>query len=141
MLQPIPRPDNPHKPFFSVDELKCKCGLCNEGKLDGSFSLMLPQLRMEYNAPMQVNSCCRCTEYNKRIGGHPRSLHVWDFPVRDNQATCAIDIHMTDDEKRARLMYVALLQGWSVGVYKTFLHLDTRTHSAGLVQKVFIGDA
>ena len=61
---------------FSGWEFKCPhCGY-----LSGPTQLLLDvleRLRTEVGRPLTIVSGCRCVPYNKRIGGHPRSQHLW----------------------------------------------------------------
>jgi hypothetical protein len=116
-------------PYFSHKELACRStGIV---KLADGFLERLIQLREEYNRPMKVNSCCRSASYNRYVGGHPRSLHVYDYPAHETEGTCAIDIKMHTGFDKGELVNVAWRLGWSVGVHKSFIHLDQR----GLIGK------
>ena len=75
---------------------------------------------------MKVNSCCRSKAYNNLIGGDEHSLHIWDVPQHGNDGTAAIDIACAKAVDKYRLAMLAFRLGWSVGVAKTFLHLDRR---------------
>ena len=112
-------------PFFSEDELRCKGS--GELNLAPGFLGMLIHLREVYNEPMVVNSCCRSTEHNDRVGGHIRSLHLTDN-VHYGCATLAIDIstHGMDGSDIRDLIDLATAAGWSVGIAETFIHLDAR---------------
>ena len=115
--------------LFSHDELKCPAtGMV---RLDSAFALALVRLRVEYGLPMVVTSCCRSVAYNKKIRGHPRSLHIWDEPFHPVTGTCAIDISMTNGLMRRKLVRLAIDQGWAIGVASNFCHLDYRK-AAGL---------
>lgn len=111
--------------FFTEAELRCK----GSGKiiLAPGFAEALLRLRLGFSRPMVVTSACRSKEHNKRVGGHPRSLHVCDEPYWPTGGCCAVDVATQDANYRAALAYEALKQGWSVGFNKSFLHLDRRT--------------
>ena len=127
------RPDG-GKVLFTEDELKDP----DTGTiaLDPLFVDALRTLRRNFKRPMMVTSCCRSRRYNEQIGGHPRSLHVWDDPAHAVQGTCAIDISVTSGAYALALTRSAIEHGWSVGVATNFLHLDRRT-IAGLTPVVF----
>ena len=107
-------------------------------RLHEFFAPHLLELRVAYKRPMIVNSACRSATYNTEIGGHPRSLHVYDRPHRDGSlGTLAIDIHRPASSEDIReLVAAALSHNWSVGVAKTFFHLDRRD-LVGLPSTVF----
>lgn len=97
----------------------------------------LQRLRDAYGQPMKVNSCARSAAYNKKIGGHPSSLHVWDKPAHNTGGCMAIDIAITDSVARAELVTLALAMNWSVGINRTFVHLDRRS-DIGMKQALFL---
>lgn len=123
------------KVLFTVEEISCRH--CGEVKLAPGFASELAALRASFGEPMKVNCCCRCPDHNAAVGGHWRSLHL----IREGrvQGSCAVDVHVPDPQYRTALAMQALSLGWSVGVYKTFLHLDKREY-AGLPQRLFRGD-
>jgi hypothetical protein len=124
---------------FTDAELACRAS----GKviMAPGFRSALNDLRAEFGEPMRVTSACRTPEHNASVGGNPRSLHMIGNPhyVFDGRPldTCAVDIATPDGAYRARLIRMALLRGWSVGVAKTFTHLDLRTRYTGMPQQVF----
>lgn len=90
--------------------------------------------------PFIVNSCCRTPASNKRVGGHPRSLHLTDNPVHPTTGAMAIDISTATWEKEEVHSLIDKLwaYGWSygIGANYSFLHLDMRI-SIGLPQTWF----
>jgi len=122
-------------PNFSEAELRCKgSGLLI---LAPGFGRELQALRDEYGKPMIVTSCCRSEAHNRSVGGHPRSLHVCDFPAHDTGGCCAIDIASTWEGNRNRLIFLAWKRGWSVGISSNFVHLDLRSKYTNLPQARF----
>lgn len=131
---PITAPDG--RVLFTDDELRCKgSGLL---RLAQGFAQHLRELRLEFGRPMVVTSCCRSHEHNRRVGGHPHSLHVCDRPHWPTGGAAAIDIACHDPAERARLARLALNLGWSVGVAGTFVHLDRRGEYTPRPQAVFL---
>lgn len=111
--------------FFTFKELRCKeSGIVS---LAPNFATKLDILRATFGQPMIVNSCCRSLAYNKKIGGHVNSAHVFNHPARSFEGSYAIDIHALGGKYKADLVSNALLLGWSVGVADTYIHLDRRT--------------
>lgn len=130
----ITRTDGPEI-LFSHAELACKA--TGAVKLAPGFAHKLAMLRMTFGKPMIVTSCCRSAEHNRRVGGHPRSLHVYDEPHWPTGGTCAIDIRVPNGTYAGELAFLAWQQGWSYGVPKGgFIHLDRRD-IVGLPQAVF----
>ncbi len=115
---------------FTIKELACPC--CGVIKLAPGFIEALESLRVLYDHPMTVNSCCRCKSHNdsKEVGGHPRSLHMFDNQVQECD-TNAIDIRRPNAFMLNKFLGIALNKdlnlGFSVGLADTFVHLDKRT--------------
>jgi hypothetical protein len=122
--------------YFTHDELACPS--TDEVKLGRDFGANLDALRREFGVPMRVNSCCRSKEHNESIGGHPRSLHVYDEPFHPTCGTIALDVDATiyNSGDWLRLINVAWEMGWSIGIAKTFIHLDRRI-DIGLEQIIY----
>ena len=107
-------------------------------KLAIGFGARIDNLRMAWGSPLVVNSCCRTAEHNKAIGGHPRSLHVYDFPYHPTGGTCAIDFHLFHTEElNEKFKKIAYHMGFSVGDESGCIHIDDRTHMLGMPQKRF----
>ena len=72
---------------------------------------------------MIINSACRSTEHNHKVGGSPKSYHIYD----DERGGCmAIDVSCHDGQSRLELVRLGIELGWSIGVNKAFIHLDRR---------------
>jgi hypothetical protein len=121
--------------YFSDSELACN--LTGEYKLSDGFGNRIDILREATGRPMLLNSAARSKEHNKNIGGHPRSLHVYDDPYHPTGGCCAIDVRCTDGEYRAILQKAALQLGFSCGVADSFVHVDDRTRILGFPQVVY----
>lgn len=112
--------------YFRHEELACRS--TGEGRLAPGFGEKLLQLRIEFDQSMTVTSCCRAAAHNARVGGHPRSLHVYDDPGHPTGGTAAIDIAMRDPVYALKLVGLAERLGWAVGINfgRRFIHLDRR---------------
>ena len=129
--------------LFSVRELACRH--CGKGKLAPGFATKLIEFRVLLNEPMILTSACRCQEHNDRpaseggAGGHPRSLHVFDYPARPTGGTCSVDMRTSHKppEYRQRIIELARELGWSIGFGSIFIHLDRRTDYTSLPRAEF----
>ena len=124
--------------YFSDNELACKSsGIVN---INPHFDIKLHDYRQLVDEPMYPNSCCRSLAHNQIIGGHERSLHVWDYSYHRTGGSCAIDWNILNKDGHARAVYaeklttIARQQGWSIGFGKTFIHTDCRTDVLGMPQ-------
>jgi hypothetical protein len=124
-------------PNFTVGELRCKgSGML---VLAPGFGEALQALRDEFGGPMSITSACRSKSYNKAVGGHPRSMHVWDYPHWPTGGCCAVDVRTSRRPKEYRdaLVELAWKRGWSIGDGPTFVHLDLRVKYTKLPQARF----
>ena len=126
---------NYYLPHFTYAELACK----ESGKvlLAVGFGNKLTELRTKFVKPMVVTSCCRSWSYNQKIGGAKNSFHIYDKPSHKGGGCCAIDIALTNSHQRGRIISLALGLGWSIGIHKTFVHLDRSSDYTSLLQVLF----
>lgn len=101
--------------YFTKKELECKC--CGKCDLETDFKDRVLDLRIAFGQSMESNSCFRCEDHNKDVGGSLRSFHLKGM---------AMDVKCPNSEYKARLARVALNKGFTVGVYSKFLHIDIR---------------
>ena len=95
--------------------------------LDPRFEKDLFFYRETVDMPLNSNSCCRSIAHNAAVGGAPNSYHIYE-DIGDGRLGClAIDLRVPSDKKRVIMVETALAQNWSVGIYKTFIHIDKRT--------------
>lgn len=92
-------------------------GLVVFDKMDPDFLERLDDLRDTVGIPFVITSSWRSPHYNQSIGGAPKSKHLDGI---------AVDIACTDGHDRLEIVDTALMLGFTIGVGKTFLHLDTR---------------
>jgi uncharacterized protein YcbK (DUF882 family) len=88
------------------------------------FNLMCPtflnkldQLRDLVREPLIITSSYRSEEYNKAIGGSPKSQHLIGN---------AVDLSCTNSTLRHKIVMEATSLGLSVGINDTFVHVDNR---------------
>jgi zinc D-Ala-D-Ala carboxypeptidase len=102
---------------FTIDELSCRCG-CKGIQFKPHFLKALGRLRTALGEPMVITSGYRCPAYNKKIKGSQNSQHTLGL---------AVDVGITDSQKRHRLIQCALALGFKgIGVDGAFVHLDLR---------------
>jgi hypothetical protein len=95
-------------------------------KLDPRFDEALFFYRETLGIPLVPNSCCRSIAHNRAIGGSSRSYHVYEDIGDGREGALAIDLRVRNDKERVTMVETALAQNWSVGIYKTFIHIDKR---------------
>lgn len=86
-------------------------------KMNDIFLLEIDELRHQLKLPIKINSSYRTKEYNAQIGGSKNSMHLQGR---------AVDVHCIDGIYRQKIVKEALMLGFTVGVAKTFIHLDNR---------------
>ena len=106
---------------FTEDEMACPC--CGQMIIDPEFLFRLEALRRILNIPLLVTSGYRCAEYNIKIKGHPRSLHMKGI---------AVDIAIKDVKQGERLKKAAFICKFNaIGIYSKHIHLDMRPGFSG----------
>ena len=126
--------------YFTEEELQCPSG--KVVKLAEGFGEKLDQLRDLLDRPMSLTSACRTTAHINWLleRGYPasaNSFHLIDNPKYGTD-TCAVDVGVPDSQYRMELMKLALEEGWTVGVAKSFVHIDRRSDYTDLPQIVYV---
>lgn len=103
---------------FSRSEFACKCG-CGFDTVDIDLINILEDVRKYFGSPVTINSGCRCSEYNEKIGGEKNSWHMKGR---------AADIVVEDVEPDKVADYIESITYYNVGLgrYNTFTHVDSR---------------
>ena len=105
---------------FSRSEVACKCG-CGFDSMDVETLRIADEAREIAGVPITPSSGCRCAEHNASVGGSDDSQHkkarALDLPVPNPKAVY--------DELCRRYP-----DRYGFGLYKTFLHVDTRSGPA-----------
>ena len=134
--------------YFSVKELADReTGICQLAPAQNAyigFAARIDGLRRAWGkqkpeyAALYVNSCCRSKRRNTRIGGHPRSLHVYDEPFHNTGGAAAIDFRLFNDPAvTEEFKKLAIFMNFSVGDEQSCIHIDDRTALLGLPQQRF----
>ena len=125
--------------YFTEDELKCPT--TGQFKLQDGFGDALDALREEFNQSMIITSGCRTDEHNEWLQGRGYPASSNSFHLIDNDKygtdTCAVDVKRKDGAYAAQLIKVGLNRNFSVGIAKTFIHIDLRTAYTNLPQVVY----
>jgi hypothetical protein len=135
-------------PFFKAHELACpKTALI---QMEPIFLARLVCLLYELDHGLTLNSACRTPSYNATLeGAHKHSLHQTLNPKHKNRftdqalMTCAVDIKTRgwSDTKIKNLVNKAEKLGFSVGIAKTFIHLDSRDVAGLPPHRFYYGSA
>ena len=99
--------------FFKPEEVACK----GTGKLsiNDGFIGKLDLLRSHLGIPLSLSSVFRSPYYNAKVGGAPRSMHLFGL---------AADIQIVGKDKNLILELANDLKFTGFGYYRTFLHVD-----------------
>lgn len=104
---------------FNRSEFACKCG-CGFDTIDAATLEILEAVREHFDSPVVVNSAARCASHNKAVGGSPNSQHLYgraaDIVVK---GVAPKDVHRWIDANHPSA---------SLGLYNSFVHVDTRTN-------------
>lgn len=119
-------------PNIKVRELRCKDGT-DTIKEDLVIVCFAQFLRDTYNKPIVINSAYRTKSWNKKVGGTSASRHL---------KSCALDVHIKDIKPQDYANMVYSMGLVRVGVYETFIHMDTDRKpiwlSQGHFEKIFV---
>lgn len=116
--------------YFSDKELACK--LTGKYILADGFGERLDELRERWGKPIILTSAARSKAHNAAVGGHPRSLHVYDEPFHPTGGCCAVDIKMPDSEEKWQLIKLAMNLRFTIGAASNFVHIDDRQRILGM---------
>lgn len=107
-----------HVTNFKVKEFACHDG-SDLIKIDSDLVISLQNLREDLHTPITINSGYRTPEYNKKVGGAPRSQHIYgkaaDIVAKDVKP---LDVAIYAENDGSFIM--------GIGLYTTFTHVDTR---------------
>ena len=104
---------------FFRSEFACKCG-CGFDTVDIHLVQGLQRLRDIIQAPIRVNSGCRCESHNAAIGGKPKSQHLLG-----KAADIVVEGYSPEDVADFAKMLSEFANS-GIGLYDTFTHLDVR---------------
>ena len=125
---------------FSASEFKCKCGKCPDRQIPISLILALELLHTSLShqygqrVVISVESGHRCEVYNATIPeASPRSKHIQAIAAdikcyvvsQDDKARIQIPV-----EHCADILKKLFPESLGIGLYETFLHIDTRQRQA-----------
>jgi uncharacterized protein YcbK (DUF882 family) len=124
---------------FTAEELQCPTS--KQVILEPGFIDDLEELRVAYGKGMAVTSGCRSTAHNDWLQsrGYPaseNSFHLINNPKYGTDC-CAVDVARPAGPDLRKLLAAALERGWSVGLAKTFVHLDMRGKYARVQSTVY----
>lgn len=105
---------------FHRSEFACKCG-CGFDTVDADLLKILESVRAHFDAPVTINSSCRCRIHNQMIGGSENSQHLFGR---------AADIVVKNKSPKEVIEFLeSFMKGiGGIGSYETFTHVDTRTN-------------
>lgn len=109
---------------FKREEFSCRCLKCGFDSVDAELLAVLEDVRFTFDAPVKINSACRCAAHNRAVGGSPKSQHLLGK---------AADIVVSGytPEKVYRYLDQRYPQHFGLGLYPDkFVHVDVRAHKA-----------
>lgn len=107
---------NNKKTNFKVKEFACNDG-SDEILIDSELVEKLQIIRSYFGVPVVVNSGYRTNAYNIKVGGVPNSQHTLGK---------AADISVRGKNPKTVYNFAKKIGFTGVGLYKDFVHVDTR---------------
>jgi len=118
-----------NKKFFTEAEFEDT--MTGELELQPGFIDHLDILREKYGKPMVVTHGCRSDEKLEWLLRRGYAASKDSFHLMDNKKyktkTCALDIARPNAKDLHDLIRWAIYFGWTIGIAKTFIHLDLRS--------------
>lgn len=109
-------------PHFKQSEFACRCG-CGFAAINPELVTVLEDVRTHFNAPITINSGCRCAKHNQAVGGVPTSQHV-----KGNASD--IVVNGFTPKQVADYLDTKYPSSYGIGRYKTFTHIDVRPNKS-----------
>ena len=109
---------------FNRSEFTCKCGECDDDTVDTELVKIYQGIRDHFAKPVRITSGCRCSKHNASVGGAVNSQHK-KGRAGDGQISGVSPYEIS--------LYVEnkyLSDHGGIGLYDTFIHIDTRTQKA-----------
>lgn len=112
--------------WFKPAEFACRCG-CGFGTkaddVNAGLLEVLDDVREHFGKPVYVVSGCRCNKHNTKVGGAKGSKHMLGI---------AADIKVRGVEPIEVWGYLTekYPNKFGIGLYKTWVHIDTRSSKA-----------
>lgn len=104
---------------FKSTEFDCKCnGYCKKTIIDSQLVTYLQLIRNHFGKPITINSGYRCAKHNRAVGGSSGSKHT---------KGAAADIVVRGVEPKEVAKYCEAIGIKGIGLYSTFVHIDTRS--------------
>lgn len=109
---------------FKVKEFACKDG-ADKILIDTELVSMLQKIRDNFKKPVKITSGYRTESHNKKVGGTSNSYH---------KKGMASDIQISGIHPVLVAMYAEKINASGIGVYKNFVHVDTRDNQSRWVE-------
>jgi uncharacterized protein YcbK (DUF882 family) len=103
---------------FKREEFRCGDG-CGFDTVDSKLLEILEDVRVFYDAPITINSACRCYLHNKNVGGGEHSQHLLG-------RAADIVVKGVDPRDLAHYLRERYPDKFGIGEYDTFTHIDSR---------------
>ena len=112
--------------YFTDLEMSCPC--CGNVDMDKGFMDRLNAARGIAGIPFVINSAYRCEKHNEFVGGKNFSSHLYGY---------AADISCLSSLSRYKILKALCAVRFNrIGIYKTFIHVDSDPNKVGEVMWV-----
>ena len=107
------------------------CPCCGKGKPSVAILMLLEVIREHFGKPVKINSMCRCTKYNRKVGSKTdHSRHVCDDYDWEPDAADIVVERVDPLEVYKFVVQLPYANLLGVGKYVSFTHIDTRGYKA-----------
>ena len=114
--------------YFDRSEFACKCG-CGFSTVDVELLEVLTIVRERFNAPVTINSSCRCVEYNEKVQLEADENYIPYSSKSKHMKGIAADIVVKGVSPLEVCAFLTRHEPlkYGIGKYNSFTHIDTRT--------------
>jgi zinc D-Ala-D-Ala carboxypeptidase len=110
--------------YFRAKEFECQCGVCQRQVLDDKLIAMLDEVRDLVGIPIKINSGFRCAKRQDDLRKQGLETATGKSSHENGQAADIACADMAALEKACLTVFAK----HSVGVARTFIHVDVRAN-------------
>jgi uncharacterized protein YcbK (DUF882 family) len=116
--------------FTAKTDPKLACSCCGKGGASIALLIVLEDVKRHFAAGVGINSCARCTSYNKSERGTKNSEHRIDDESPWSDAADITVTGVTPTKVYSYLKSTPYANLLGLGKYKDFTHVDVRGYPA-----------
>jgi uncharacterized protein YcbK (DUF882 family) len=109
--------------YFTRDEFKCKCNLCEFDCVDKELLEVLDEVRENFDRAITITSGNRCISHNHSVGGATKSKHLYGI-------ACDFKVDGVSSDEVYEYLDNKYPDKYGIGRYDGRTHIDVREDKA-----------